>query len=114
MTPWATKPVIYEINTWVWLDTLSRASNRPVTLENVPDSVLDELAGYGIHAVWLMGIWQRSPAARASAIQYKDEYQPALPDLTDEDVIGSPYAVGAYHVDDHFGGRGGWRASANG
>jgi len=105
VTPWPHKPFIYEINTWVWLDTLSRTYNWPVTLENVPDKVLDELAGYGVDVIWLMGIWQRSPAARASALKYAAQYKPALPDLTYDDITGSVYAIGAYQVDENFGGR---------
>jgi hypothetical protein len=99
------KPFIYQINTWVWLDQLSRDFNWPVTLENVPDRVLDELASYHIDMVWLMGVWYRSPAGRASALKYAAQYKPALPDLTYDDIIGSPYAVGAYHVDENLGGR---------
>ena len=34
MNPWPKHPVIYEINTWVWLEELSRES--PVTLARVP------------------------------------------------------------------------------
>lgn len=102
---WPKKPFIYQINTYVWLNTLSRSYNKPITLENVPDKILDELASYNVDVVWLMGVWQRSPAARASAHNYLHEYRGALPDLTPEDVPGSPYAVGSYQVDDHFGGR---------
>ncbi|MEZ4671095.1 MAG: alpha-amylase family glycosyl hydrolase [Anaerolineae bacterium] len=105
MTAWPKKPFIYEINTYVWLNTLSRSYKHPLTLENVPDKVLDELASYHVDAIWLMGIWQRSAAARDSAHNYLHEYQGALPDLTPDDVPGSPYAVGAYQVDEHFGGR---------
>ena len=36
MRSWPRYPVIYEINTWVWLDELSRKYNRPVTLATVP------------------------------------------------------------------------------
>lgn len=102
---WPPKPIIYQINTWVWLDSLSRSYNWPVTLENLPSKVYDELASYHVDAIWLMGVWQRSAAARQSALKYADQYKPALPDLTFDDIIGSPYAVGAYQVDEHLGGR---------
>src|SRR5690606_4314669 len=36
----------------------------------------------------------------------KHEYVHALPDLTDDDVIGSAYAIAAYEVDARIGGRG--------
>ncbi|MCB9450798.1 MAG: alpha-amylase [Anaerolineaceae bacterium] len=104
VTVWPEKPIIYEINTWVWLDSLSRGYNWPVTLENLPDHVLDEIVDTGCNVVWLMGIWWRSPAARASANKYVSEYRSALPDLTHDDVIGSPYAIGAYQVDENLGG----------
>ncbi len=102
---WPKKPIIYQINTWVWLDSLSRTYNWPVTLENLPNKIYDELASYHVDAIWLMGVWHRSPAARQSALKYANQYKPALPDLTYEDIIGSPYAVGSYQVDEHLGGR---------
>ncbi len=110
MTTWPKKPFIYQINTWVWLDSLSRDYNWPITLENVPDKVLDELASYQVDAIWLMGIWWRSPAARSSALKYASQYKPALPDLTYDDIVGSFFAVGAYQVDENFGGRHGLAA----
>ena len=103
--PWPVKPVIYEINTWVWLKTLSEHYGKTITLKNVPDEVLDDLAGYGLDAVWLMGIWQRSPQGCQQAKRYEHEYRPALPDITPDDIVGSPYAVYAYQVDEHYGGR---------
>ena len=36
MTGWPDKPVIYEINTAIWLGDLSRAAGRRVTLADVP------------------------------------------------------------------------------
>ncbi len=105
--PWPKKPFIYQINTYVWLNTLSHTYNKPITLENVPDKVLDELVTYNVDSIWLMGIWQRSAAARASAHNYLHEYRGALPDLTADDVPGSPYAVGSYTVEGRFGGRSG-------
>lgn len=105
MSNWNKKPFIYEINTWVWLTSLSQRFNKPITLANIPDEVYHELAALNVDAIWLMGVWQRNPAGRASALNYKHEYIPVLPDLTDEDVIGSAYAIGAYEVDSRLGGR---------
>lgn len=102
---WPTKPVIYQINTWVWLATLSQKYKRKITLKNVPDKELDHLAAYGVDAVWLMGVWARSPVGREMAKQYIHEYRPALPDITPDDIVGSPYAIYDYEVDDHLGGR---------
>ncbi len=110
MTQWPTKPFLYEINTWVWLTTLSQQYNEKITLKNVPDAVLDELAGYGLDAVWLMGVWHRSPRGSKQARQYAHEYRPVLPDITNSDIVGSPYAVYDYSADKHVGGRSGLAA----
>ncbi|MCU0497565.1 MAG: alpha-amylase family glycosyl hydrolase [Anaerolineae bacterium] len=104
---WAKKPIIYQINTRVWLTELSQRFQRPITLRNLPDQVFDELADDQFDAVWLMGVWTRSTATRNSALNYLHEYRPVLPDLTEQDVIGSAYAIGAYEVDPFAGGRDG-------
>jgi hypothetical protein len=105
MTGVAAKPVIYEINTAVWLNGLSAQLGRPVTLASVPDAIVDALAAPGVTMIWLMGIWERSAYSRRHALIYKHEYQAALPDLTDADVIGSAYSIRAYEVAEAFGGR---------
>ena len=61
MTRWPRRPLIYEINTWVWLHELSQKAGRSITLGNVPDQEWDALASYGFDAVWFMGVWERSP-----------------------------------------------------
>ena len=107
MTGWPDKPVIYEINTAIWLGELSRAAGRRVTLADVPPSVWDDVTPGGIDAVWLMGVWERSPAglqlANANA-GLQASFRDALPDVRPDDVIGSPYCVRRYVVDDSFGG----------
>jgi hypothetical protein len=85
----------------VWLERLGR------TLGAVSAEEWDRLAALPVDAVWLMGVWRRSPAGLAIA-----EADPgldagnraALPDLRPVDVIGSPYCVREYVVDERFGG----------
>ncbi len=101
------RPTIYEINTAVWLGDLSRTAAHPVDLSSVPAAEWDALAALHVDAVWLMGVWQRSPAGLAIARQNPElvsSFRATLPDLRDEDVIGSPYCVRAYEVDSRFGG----------
>jgi hypothetical protein len=100
-------PVVFEINTWVWLAELGRAEGRAVTLGTVPQGEIERMAAYGFDAVWLMGVWERSPAARAvsrSHAGWLDEYRRLLPDLGEGDVVGSPYAIRGYNVEPSFGG----------
>jgi glycosidase len=103
-------PVIYEINTWPWLRELGRQQGRPIDLGTVPDRTWDELAALGVDAVWLMGVWRRSPAGVVIALADPDltaSFTAALPGWTTDDVVGSPYCVREYQVDDHLGGRAG-------
>jgi hypothetical protein len=107
MTGWPGRPVIYEINTAVWLGDLSRAAGRPVTLADVPEPAWDEVTPAGIDAVWLMGVWERSPAGLELANAnpaLQASFADSLPDLQPDDVIGSPYCVRRYVVDASFGG----------
>lgn len=102
---WPANPRIYEINTWVWLNTLSQQYGTTIKLGNVPDEEIDTLASYNFDAIWMMGVWHRGPSTRRSALNYVHEYKGALPDITRRDVIGSAYAIHAYEVDPALGGR---------
>jgi hypothetical protein len=103
------RPTIYEINTAVWLQRLGRERGRALALDEVPTAEWDALAALPVDAVWLMGVWQRSPAGLRIASEdpaLDAANRAALPDLRTEDVIGSPYCVRDYVVDERFGGPG--------
>jgi hypothetical protein len=100
-------PFIYEINTWVWLDELSRRRGSAVGLADVPDREWDAIAELGFDAVWLMGVWERSPAGVAIALENEgliESFKRALPDFVAADVVGSPYCIRDYRVDGNLGG----------
>ena len=63
------RPTVYEINTAVWLERLGRERGRALELGEVPAAEWDALAGLPVDAVWLMGVWERSPAGLAIALQ---------------------------------------------
>ena len=108
MTGWPARPVIYEVNTAVWLDERSRVTGRRVTLGDVSPADWDSVTPAGTDAVWLMGVWERSPAGLAVAnanSELQESFRQALPDVRPSDIIGSPYCVRRYVVDDTFGGR---------
>ena len=65
-------PLIYEINTWVWLSELSRRAGAPIDLASVPESEWDAVAALGFDAVWLMGVWERSPAGISIALAERE------------------------------------------
>ncbi|GGN50592.1 hypothetical protein GCM10011579_005500 [Streptomyces albiflavescens] len=107
MTAWPDQPVIHEINTLIWLRELSSRYGHPVTLGEVPAVAWDEVVPRGVDAVWLMGVWERSPAGLEIALRDESlqaSFRAALPDLRPEDVAGSPYCVRNYTVDETLGG----------
>ncbi|MBN9089098.1 MAG: alpha-amylase [Reyranella sp.] len=100
-------PSLLEINTRVWLRRLSREAGRPVTLATVDDAHLDDIARRGFDWVWLLSVWRTGAASRAvsrSNPAWQAEFRSALPDLTEDDICGSGFAIAAYEVDDALGG----------
>jgi len=101
-------PVIYEINTRVWLGELSIQMGYHVTLATIPANIWDELARLKIDMLWLMGVWERSPEGIAISNQHAGnlaDFRRALPDFTFADNIGSPYCVKRYVADVAVGGQ---------
>jgi hypothetical protein len=98
---WPDAPVVYEIDTWPWL------AHFGVDLGDVPAEVWEATLPPGTDAVWLMGVWERSPAGVAIAAAdegLQRSFRQALPDLSPSDVVGSPYCVHRYVVDERLGG----------
>jgi hypothetical protein len=101
------QPFVYELNTWVWLGELGARAGRSVGLGDVPAEEWDAIAALGFDAVWPMGVWERSPAGIAIALENPglvESFRAALPDFRPEDVAGSPYCIRRYVVDAHLGG----------
>ena len=114
MRAWPAHPVIYEINTWVWLRELGEKYGKPSTLATVPTAEWDRIASLGFDAVWFMGVWERSPAGIAISMQNEGliaDFRRALPDFAAADNVGSPYCVRRYVVDEHLGGPAGLAAA---
>jgi hypothetical protein len=107
LRPWPRHPVLYEINTWVWLREIGRKYRKPMNLATVPEREWDAIASYGFDAVWFMGVWERSPTGIAISMKNRDlmeSFRKTLPDFSPEDNVGSPYCVRRYAVDPHLGG----------
>lgn len=100
-------PHLLELSAWPWLERLSRAAGRLITLDDVPGDVWDLYAAQGFDIVYLMGVWQRSAIGRELARSLPDlraEYDRILPGWTPEDVPGSPYSISDYVPDARMGG----------
>ena len=101
---------MYELNTAAWLHDVSARRGAATTLGDVPAGEWDAVTPPGVDAVWLMGLWRRSPAGVRLALDTPEQvasFHDVLPDLTDADVIGSAYCIADYEVDARFGGRAG-------
>jgi hypothetical protein len=100
-------PSLYQINTRVWLTELARSLGRPATLDDIPDAELDRLAGMGFDWIWLLSVWQTGPAgqriSRANR-EWRKEFEETLPDLREEDIAGSGFAITGYTVHAALGG----------
>ena len=107
MNTWPKYPSLYQINTRVWLTELSRKLGRAATLDDVPDAGLDRLAELGFDWVWFLSVWQTGPAAQAVSRanpEWRREFEETLPDLQDEDIAGSGFAIQGYTVHSDLGG----------
>jgi hypothetical protein len=100
-------PSLYQINTRVWLTKLSQLLGRPATLDEIADADLDHLVERGFDWIWLLSVWQTGSAAQQVSRdngEWRREFQETLPDLSDEDIAGSGFAITAYTVHRELGG----------
>ncbi|MDR3619349.1 MAG: alpha-amylase family glycosyl hydrolase [Paludisphaera borealis] len=100
-------PSLYQINTRVMTTSLSRKLGRAATLDDVPDAELDDLARMGFDWVWFLSVWRTGPAgqrvSRANP-EWRREFEQTLPDLSDDDVAGSGFAITGYEAHPALGG----------
>ncbi|HEX5051297.1 MAG TPA: alpha-amylase family glycosyl hydrolase [Planctomycetota bacterium] len=100
-------PSLYQINTRVWLTDLSQTLGRPATLDDIPDAELDRVAAMGFDWIWLLSVWRTGPAAQQISRenpQWRREFRETLPDLRDDDIAGSGFAITGYTVHGRLGG----------
>ncbi len=97
---WMAHVVLMAKMVYIWLDQLSSTHGIPITrLDQVPDAELDRLAACGFSGLWLIGLWERSPASQR------------IKQLCgNPDAIASAYSLYDYEVAADLGG---WEALAN-
>jgi hypothetical protein len=95
LTPtWQKNLVLIAKNTPVWLAQLSKEYQREIrTLDQIPDQELARLNSYGISGLWLVGIWERSPASKKIKQLYGHDQ-----------LIASAYSILDYMIADNLGG----------
>jgi len=91
---WARDLVLIAKNTIVWLNQLSQKYRREIKhLDQIPEEELGDLSTRGINGLWLVGVWQRSPASQ----KIKHLYGRL-------DAISSAYSINDYTIADELGG----------
>jgi len=100
-------PSLYQINTRVRLTELSQSLGRRATLDDISEADLDWLADLGVDWIWFLSVWRTGLAgqrvSRANP-EWRREFQETLPDLREEDIAGSGFAITGYTVHPDLGG----------
>ena len=93
---WMPRLVLIAKNSYVWLEQLSRKYKFWVkTLDQIPDEELDLLRNRGFTGLWLIGLWERSPASQRMKQR-----------MGDADAVASAYSLHSYDIANDLGGWG--------
>lgn len=96
-------PVLWQLNA----RTTVRRIDPQATLDDLDHDTLDRLVPPGVDWLYLLGVWQTGAAGRAVSRQDPDirrSCEEALPDLHDDDICGSCFAIADDHVHEQLGG----------
>ena len=99
-------PSLYEVNGRVLIRRLAREGGRRLTLDEIPESWIVKLVRCDFSWVYLMGAWETGEAGRrvsGSNEEWLRGYRDVLPDLREEDICGSPFAVSGYSLHPDLG-----------
>ncbi len=95
---WMPEVVLLAKNTYVWLHQLSVEYGTDIErLDQIPDAELDRLARRGFNSLWLIGIWERSPAS-----------QRVKQLCGNPEAASSAYSLRSYRVAETLGGDDAW------
>lgn len=91
---WMPNVVMMAKSTLVWLDQLSKKYERDISrLDQIPDEELDYLSDSGFTALWLIGLWERSPASKKIKVL-----------CGNPDAESSAYSLKGYEISSRIGG----------
>ncbi len=101
-------PLVYEINTRIWLKKLSKNHDHPITLGNIPDEEFTFFSDCGFDIIWLMGVWEPSQYSNAIATSHpglRTSILEHIPQARPDDITSSPYSIPSYTVNKALGGK---------
>jgi len=91
---WMENTVLLAKNTYVYLDQLSKKYKKAIlSLDDIPDEQFKDMQEAGITALWLIGLWQRSPSSKI--IKRK---------CGNAQALASAYSIYDYKISDELGG----------
>jgi hypothetical protein len=97
---------LHQLNARTWLTARARQLGRAATLDDLDDGELDRLAELGFSWLYLLGAWRTGEAGRRvsrAEPAWREEFARVLPDLREEDVCGSCFAVTGYELNPALG-----------
>jgi len=100
-------PTLYQVNTRVFLTEIGHRLNRPATLDDIPKEEIENWSQAGFDWIWMLSVWQTGEAGRGISREnpiWRKEYEETLPDLQEEDIAGSGFAITGYTVSEKIGG----------
>ena len=100
-------PLLYQVNTRVWLTEISRQTGRKAMLDDIPDAELDKIASLGFDWVWFLSVWQTGETGKRISREnegWRKEFQETIPELSEDDIAGSGFAITGYNVSAELGG----------
>lgn len=103
-------PRLLQIDARAWTARLAARDGRRVGLGDVRARDIDPIAELGFDLVWLTATWTIGSGSRRlarSSPELRARRAELLPDGSDDDIVGSPYAISAYEPADNLGGAGG-------
>ncbi|MFL5308230.1 MAG: alpha-amylase family glycosyl hydrolase [Polyangia bacterium] len=95
-------PLLYQLNTRVLVGEAAAAAS----LDALPEALFAQAAARGFEWIWMLGVWETGAAGRREALAppMRAAYARELPDVRDQDVAGSPFAITGYDVARALGG----------
>jgi glycosidase len=100
-------PTLYQINLRILLNQISRNLGRQATLDDITDTEFISISNLGFDWIYLLGIWQTGEFGKQlvrNNPEWRKEYKRILPDLKEDDLCSSCFAITGYHVDPNLGG----------
>ncbi|MBZ0186590.1 MAG: hypothetical protein K8F91_10110 [Candidatus Obscuribacterales bacterium] len=99
-------PLLYQVNTRVYLTELQKQFACQASLDDIPDSFFDDLLQQGFDWVYFLSVWQTGEAGKLISCNHpgwREGFLVDLLDLEDNDICGSGFAITDYCLNKAFG-----------